>query len=206
MIISHSHKFIFIHNYKVAGSSVRAALSKFAYLKSTKNLVLSTLGIRPKIFCSDFPDHVKSVDIKKRMPQLFLSYFTFGFVRNPWDWQVSLYHFAKQTPHHFQHKFISKMNFEEYIDWRINQDLKFQKDFFSNGQGEIIVNYIGKFENLQNDFNQISNKIGIPHFSLPKKNSSVRSSYKEYYTSTTKEYIASAFEPDIKLFGYSFDS
>src|ERR1700751_431603 len=99
MIISHSKKFIFIHNYKVAGSSVTEALSKYSdrsygNANSWHKLLYAT-GIYPKIYCGQFNHHIKGPEMQKMIPdRVFNSYFKFGFVRNPWDWQVSLYNFA----------------------------------------------------------------------------------------------------------------
>ena len=93
MIISHKKKFIFVHIYKTAGSSVRRRLERFdaAYnlfhwgkSKFTPNPVLiAPLGLK----------HSDAKTIRKAVgAETYDSYFSFCFVRNPWDWQVSLYH------------------------------------------------------------------------------------------------------------------
>ena len=126
MIISHSKKFIFIHIYKVAGSSIFNVLNNYeslfrrikrkAYKKFNKNA---------------YPHHLKIIELKKILPEnIFNNYYKFAFVRNPWDWQVSLYHFMLQQKAHFQHEFIRELkSFEEYINWRINKDLNLQSEF-----------------------------------------------------------------------------
>ena len=89
MIISHSKKFIFIHIYKVAGSSIRSSLNRYAHLYTKKNRLLSGLKIYPKIFTSDFSQHSSALQVQQYIPSsIYRQYYKFAFVRNPWDWQV----------------------------------------------------------------------------------------------------------------------
>lgn len=137
MVISHKKKFLFIHNYKVAGSSIRSALDPY-YSHARKDLnyidrVRVKLGLIPNLFPENFKWHTKAMDVKASIPsKIFDSYFKFGFVRNPWDWQVSLYKYMLKEEGHDQHKIIASMkNFDEYIEWRVNHgNIELQKDFF----------------------------------------------------------------------------
>lgn len=205
MLISHSHKFIFIHIYKVAGTSVRTALQRFSYPPSKKNKLKSFIQINPPIFSTDFEGHINARSLKAQLPcKIFNSYYKFAFVRNPWDWQVSLYHFALQTPEHHQHQLIKKMkSFDEYIDWRINEDLRLQKDFIYEND-TLLVDFAGKMEQINTDIEYIRQKLRIHKLSLPHKNQSRHRNYREYYDNTTKRYIEEAFAEDISAFKYSF--
>lgn len=205
MLISHNHKFIFIHVYKVAGTSVRTALQRFTHTPSKKNKLRSLLLLSPSIYNTDFDGHVSASSLKTRLPsKVFDNYFKFAFVRNPWDWQVSLYHFALQTPEHHQHQLIKNMqSFDEYINWRVNEDLRLQKDFLYE-EDSLLVNYVGKMENLESDLSAVCKKIGLPIISVPHKNQSKHKSYKEYYGSSTRRYVEEAFAEDIRTFDYSF--
>jgi len=205
MLISHSHKFIFIHVYKVAGSSIGDALREFAHFPSKVNKAKSFLGLAPKIFCNDFPGHIKANELKEKIPaKIFDNYFKFAFVRNPWDWQVSLYHFALQTPRHHQHKLIKNMqSFDEYIEWRVAKDLRLQKEFLYDNE-KLLVDVVGKMESIESDFLEICQKVGLPPIHLPKKNPSKHKHYTEYYTEHTRQLVAEAFEEDINTFRYEF--
>lgn len=204
MVISHGYKFIFIHNYKVAGTSVREALEVFTIppRESYWNWLRQKAGMLPQ--SSNFPDHISSSELKAKLaPKYFDNYFKFSFVRNPWDWQVSLYHFARQLKSHHQHEMTLKMSFEEYINWRVTQDKHLQKEFMYDNAGHCLVDYIGKIETIETDFKNITQTLGIDA-SLAHSNKSKHKPYQEYYTPETRQIIAEHFAEDIELFGYEF--
>lgn len=210
MLISHSKKFIFIHVYKVAGTSVNQAMGRYClYSSSVRNPITKlkiALGVYPEIFVKDFPGHITAAELKKRIDaKIFNGYFKFAFVRNPWDWQVSLYHYALQDKTHHQHELTKAFgSFERYLEWRVQDDLRLQKDFVMDDQNNLLVDYIGKMENLQNDFDVICNRIGVPKKTLPHANRSSRGNYEKYYTPRTRDMIKEYFREDIEAFGYSF--
>jgi len=93
-----------------------------------KNKINSIFG---KYGFERYNRHIKAAEIKNNIStKIWNNFFKFGFVRNPWGWQVSLYHYMLENKDHFQHKIIKNKNFNEYIYWRIKQDLHLQKDFF----------------------------------------------------------------------------
>ena len=208
MLISHSRRFLFIHVYKNAGTSITSALLPFtapkwqrAGIKLWKKLHISYLDIQP------FPIHSKASEISERMGQKnFDTYFTFAIIRNPWDWQVSLYKYMlKETLHH-QHKLVKGFqDFNEYIEWRCSEEVRFQKDFLFSKNGDQLVDFIGRYENLEQDFAFICSQIGIST-RLPRLNVSKTNSYTDYYNEHTKNLVRKTFEPDIHLFKYSFGS
>jgi hypothetical protein len=109
----------------------------------------------------------------------------------------------KETSH-FQHDYIRSLgSFEKYIKWRCFEEVRFQKDFVCSEAGDLLVNFVGRFENLDADFQIICSKIGISA-SLPRINVSNTKPYKEYYNDETRELVRQAFAPDITLFGYDF--
>jgi hypothetical protein len=209
MIISHEKKFIFIHNYKVAGTSMRNALNPF---KSPNNFRAASypdklrllLGIYPRIYSRQFPDHIKAAELKKHIPAwVFQQYFKFGFVRNPWDWQVSWYQYVLKLESHHQHQLIKSMkDFDEYIDWRVHQNLELQKSFFYEGD-TCLMDFIGKLENLETDFRTISQHIRIDA-NLPHLNASRNDNdFLKHYSRNSFEMVAQAFAEDLRLFGYA---
>lgn len=207
MIISHQKQFIFIHIYKVAGTSIKNSLLKYSEggsgnLPFRSRIVNRIFG--NKIFTKDFDPHITAMELKRELPnKIYNNYFKFAFVRNPFDWQVSLYNYMLKNKDHKQHDIFNKIrNFDEYLDWRINYDLKFQKDFITDDRDQIIVDFIGKIENLENDFKSVSSKLRIPYKPLPRLNRSNYLSYLTYYNDRSFEKVYKAFEPDFKFFNY----
>lgn len=206
MLISHDHKFIFIHNYKVAGSSVTKALAPFAHKARKANSLESALiktGILPKHYPAPYPWHITAKEMATKLNGEFKDYFKFGFSRDPWDWQVSLYNFMLKTPGHKQHQLIKRMSgFDEYIDWRIEHDLELQKKAFYDSQDNCMMDFIGKIENIHSDFKYICETIGV-ETKIPHVNKSrVDNSYLQYYDQSLIDKVYKAFIQDVNAFGY----
>ncbi len=137
----------------------------------------------------------------------FDTYFKFGFVRNPWDRAVSLY----ERKEGLQMK--SKMSFDEFIEWMKFSSCtciypvphRYQLDWFVNPHGDVIVDFIGRFEHFDDDWKEISHKLGIES-ELPRLNVNPEKElhYTEYYTDKTKEIVRKRFAIDIDYFGYEF--
>ncbi|EDN69665.1 conserved hypothetical protein [Beggiatoa sp. PS] len=72
-------------------------------------------------------------------------------------------------------------------------------------EGKIIVDFVGRYENLIQDFQHACQTVNI-EASLPSINRTIHRDYKSYYNSTTKKMVAEYFKTDIELFGYTFDS
>ncbi len=105
---------------------------------------------------------------------------------------------------HQQHELIKELgSFEEYIKWRCENEVRYQKDFIYSKNNELLVDFVGRYESLDADFKQICSQIGIST-SLPKLNVSNTRPYQHYYTEKTKELVRQTFESDIKMFDYSF--
>mgnify|MGYP001073672496 CR=1 FL=1 len=211
MLISYSHRFIFVHIYKVAGSSVRRALGEYAHdpNRLLANRLLRRLGMRitlPFHRCKEFPVHMQARDIREELPpKVYDRFYKFAFVRNPWDWQVSLYYFMLQNTWHFQHKLVGSVSgFDEYMEWRVTEDKHLQKDFVTDENGIQIVDFVGRYERLSKDFLHVCRALNI-RASLPHVNKSSHGDYRSYYNDRTKRMVEEHFGEDIEFFGYTFD-
>ena len=136
----------------------------------------------------------------------FETYFKFGFVRNPWDRTVSLYERTEPV------QMKEKMSFQEFVDWIQYSSAtcihssphRYQLDWFVDGSGNILTDFIGRFEKLEEDWAFVAGKIGVAA-SLPHRRSNPRERhYTEYYDARTQEIIANKFKVDIDHFGYEF--
>jgi hypothetical protein len=207
MLLSHRYRFIFIHVYKVAGTSMRAALEPYCedQWKRTAARFLKRAGVSWPALP---PRHLQAAKVRDMLPpEVFASYFKFAFVRNPWDWQVSLYHYMRQRDDHQQSAFIQGLDgFDTYIRWRVAEDLHLQREFVCDpADGRMLVDYIGRIETVDPDFAEICRITGLPPIQLPHVNRSKHRDYRSYYTDETRELVARAFRDDIETFGYTFD-
>ena len=74
--------------------------------------------------------------------------------------------------------------------------------------GEVVVDHIIKFEDLQNGLDSTMSKIGLPNLSLPHAKAGTRKKkehYSKMYDDKTRDFIASQCAFEIEKFGYEFD-
>jgi hypothetical protein len=210
MIISDAEEFILVHNFKVAGSSVKAALRPYA--TTAKSAVgwrpfldrqLVRLGLKKT---PSYPDHhTTAVEARRTFPDEWTDYFTFAFVRNPWSWQVSLYFYMRQHRFHYQHDLIQSMDgFEEYVEWRVTEDKVLQSDLVCDEEGSILTDFVGRLETIRDDFATICDRLGLDA-TLPHENQSSHRDYRSYYTDRPRRLVAEHFREDIERFGYEFE-
>lgn len=193
-------------------------------IEKTKNRLKMSVGI-PVL-----GKHSYAIDYKRALGDSFDTYYKAAFVRNPWDWLVSWYAFvqgAEISPDHgrpWRHSLysvVSQMSFERYIEWVTQEDgfLQLpsrkasvfckkrpflQKDWLVNESGEVIVDFVGRYETINNDALRLLSKYGIDSSGLKIINKSGRTDYKDYYSSLSGEMVAEYFSEDIEFFGYEF--
>ena len=141
--------------------------------------------------------------------------FSFAFVRNPWDRLVSAYEYLKNggicplDAEDYLNLFSKYENFKEMVlNWEevfFDQiHFKSQSDWICDNDGNIIVDFVGKFENLQQDFDIVCDRIQMPRKKLPHVNKTNRKHYTEYYDDEIREIVAKKYARDIEYFGYKF--
>lgn len=151
------------------------------------------------------------------------TYFKFTFVRNPYDKVISSYEFYKQK------KFDNKINqailkpectFTEFY----TNFLKYDTDLFihthayesqynmiKNTINDIQIDYVAKYENINEEIINILKKIGIPKYTKHlhlideqyKTNTSKKNKITTYFTEESLETINILFHDDFEHFGYT---
>ena len=66
------------------------------------------------------------------------------------------------------------------------------------------MDYIMKFENINEDIKPIMDMMGVQGTTLPHINKTMHADYRLYYNDNTRKLIAKAFEEDIERFKYQF--
>ncbi|MZR64166.1 sulfotransferase family 2 domain-containing protein [Alcanivorax sp. DP30] len=180
--------FYFVHINKTGGSSLENAL-KIPFEHKTASEIISEVGISKW---------------ERR--------FTFAIVRNTFDKVVSHFHYRVKTNQTSLGD--KKLSFNDWVkacyrdfDKRYLDNFKMfmpQFNWVSSESGDVIVDFIGRFENLNNDFDYIAKKSSI-RATLPHEKKSKRQDFRGYYDSETTELIASFFRKDLDFFNYGFD-
>lgn len=188
MIISQKYKFVFIANAKTGTATIHKTLLK--QIKDDKLIDESQWCLGEK--------HLSCSDLLKGRPW-YKNYYFFTFVRNPWHRTLSWYFFSKKSNEKSRN--TSKMSFEEFLLTRptIWKGLDNQQKQFTAG-----CDFVGRTENLQNDFNTVCDKLKIPKVTLPQKNSTEHEHYTQYYNDQTRDIVAKAFRKDIEFFNFKY--
>lgn len=186
---------IFIHIPKCAGISINRAL--YGNLAGGHTTLDQYINIFP--------------------PNMFISYFKFTFVRNPWDRLVSSYTFLKNgglnsnDAKFFNRELSAFSDFDEFVRHWLTSDniLKYhhfipQYKFIVDRYNKFSVDYIGYFENIEQDFDYIKKIVGVDQ-QLEKVNSINRNYYQDFYTADTIKIVAEIYKTDINIFDYKFD-
>ena len=186
-------KSIYVHIPKVAGKSISIAL----YGEDPKHHLLS-----------DF----QQIDSKK-----YDSYFKFSFVRNPWSKLFSAYNYLmhqnKEYPFGKYHWMTRYGSFQDFCmrglsEKLIENDLFFYKQvkYLKNLNDQIDADFIGKFENIEHDFDIICKRLEVGAKLQAIGRATVKESYKKAYTSKMIDKVGFLYYDDIKQFKYDFCS
>lgn len=162
---------------------------------------------------SKFPRHAKIIAAQEMLPrEFFEELYKFAFVRNPWDLQVSSYHHVrKEKPEAIAHI----EDFTGFLDWKFcaKRPYQFHLDICSEPQvnylrglsGDFLTDFVGKYENLQEDLDLICDQIGVKRVELPhKRKAASRDRYRAYYSERDAALIGRIFAPDVEAFGYHY--
>jgi hypothetical protein len=91
----------------------------------------------------------------------------------------------------------------EFSDDKADRHIRSQQWFLTDSRGELLVDYVGKFETLFEDFLVVSQRLGLDA-ELPHLLKSERRPYQEYYTDELRDLVSQRYRRDIDLFGYEF--
>lgn len=169
---------------------------------------------------------VKYPQIKAQELEKYKDYYKFCFVRNPWDRLVSCYNEKiKKDSNYNQYGYINGlhpqflkygtfkagMSFEEFVnavleipDSQADGHFRSQHTFVADNKGKLLVDFVGKFESLNEDFRYVCEKNNISGVTLPHILKMPHKNYKEYYTDNLKKLVKKRYAKDIKLFKYEF--
>lgn len=174
-MISHKHKSIFVHIPKVAGQSIES------FFLQDENLTWeerSKLLLRKNRAPKKGPPRLAHLTAKQYCEYNYISknkfedYYKFSFVRNPWSRVVSFYKYLGYN---------TLLSFDDFVLEQLPILEKQNKYFFgsqyyylTDEKGELLVDYVGKFEKLQEDFNVVCKELKFEESKLPYANKTKR--------------------------------
>ena len=176
-----------IHIPKTAGTSIKKAL-----------------GLR-----TDIVDYRIPKDMVNNL--LWEKYFVFCFVRNPFERLVSLYKYHTSDVYCWQNGVLylenpnlQNMEFEDYFyTYRHSPELQAQINYIHHKYSPYPIDYIGRFEDLIEDFNVLIRSINVKA-KLPTLAPNLHQAYRHYYTLRFKQEVANFYGEDLEYFKYTF--
>ena len=209
MIISHRHKFIFFAVPKTATHTIRDALRQHTGPDDWEQQILFGEQFLPIPQLARLRHgHISAQEIRPHLePGVWDSYFKFAFVRNPFDRFVSCCFFLNREDPNFEDTAVAFMK-ERLQRTRFQQRVLVRPQYrqLCTADGEIALDYVGRYEDLQESYNTICERVGLPVSELSKKNSSEHSGYTRYYDDDLRHRVAEFYKEDLRLFSYDFPS
>ncbi|MEP4099367.1 sulfotransferase family 2 domain-containing protein, partial [Paraglaciecola sp.] len=206
------------HIAKTGGTSIRSVLNKLRWRCPMYYLMFP--GHKISNFCghttaTKFPRHAGVIAAKEMLPdEFFNKLYKFAFVRNPWDLQVSSYHHIQRERPEL---LAGIKDFNEFIEYKFDParpyifhfDIatKLQTDHLIDLKGNIVVDFMGRYETLHDDFEVIKKELGLKDVSIPHKRKATdrKKDYREYYNTRSIDAVAKHYQQDIDLLKYQFE-
>ena len=231
MVISHRNKFLFIHNDKCAGTAMRE------HFRWNEEFEIDLIGHWGKtmtielwkkyghIMCA-VPQHSTAIAIKgyfELMGWNWDEYFKFGIVRNPFDRIVSGYEWRRTVvkewcaddehgnKNHLK-EIVSETDdgFKKFVERKCKKWNGQERYFYSKPPKQCLVDFVGRYENLQTDFKHIVKTI-LPNATdksctlIKKNNASIRrKDYRSYYDEETRGIVEQNLSDELELLEYKY--
>lgn len=218
MLLSNRYKFLFVHIAKTGGTSIRTALQGLRWRDPwfLPMFLCSRLShLSGHRIAAKLPRHAKIIAAQEMLPrETFQSLFKFAFVRNPWDLQVSsFHHIRRERPHYLggHDEFATflrwKLNPERPYQYHLDTSIEHQSDYLIDLHGRVLTDFIGRYEQLEDDFDIVCRRLGIATPPLPHKRRAAgrQADYRRYYTGESAQWVADYFRRDIEMLEYRFD-
>jgi hypothetical protein len=218
MIVSHKHKFIFVHLGRTAGRSLTAAIAPYC----GEDDIVTPAGRGTGRNHAGFDRHFTAQEIRAKVGRdVFDSYFKFTIERNPWEKIVSRYWAYAGVQNKPLYKRVPEwitgrpLSFREWFELRILQarfltfgHYRFPRHYDAYTEdGRLLVDFIGRYENLAEHLALVSDRIGIPivlEESRGSKRHRERVPYTELFDDRMNRIVERCFHEDLALLGYRF--
>ena len=227
-MICRDYNCLFVHIPKTGGQSIEQFFMNLLHLDWDKDR--TTLHLQRNDDTTQGTEklaHLSAaeyVDYGYVSRQEFSEFFKFSFVRNPWSRILSEYRYRNYFHHlSFRDFVLNKMPKPGWDDKY--RHVMPQYDMLYDRQGNLMIDFVGRFETLQQDFDRVCEHLGITDSLLPHRNRSDKKSrdlkrkirnylfmngenqrrgVAEFYDDETRAAVAEYYRRDITTFGFEF--
>jgi hypothetical protein len=208
MIVSHRHQFVFFAIPKTGTHSIRRALRPLLGPEDLEQVALFEERSFPFLELAALRHgHISFEQIQPALGAATLQrYFKFAFVRNPFDRYVSYCAFISRksgqflaAPRDFMKRVLAEPHLVDHLLRRP------QWQFISDRNGVQAIDFVARFEHMQEDFDRICSQLGLNSTTLARSNETGRDDYRAYYDDELQAMVADAYREDLQRFGYGFD-
>jgi chondroitin 4-sulfotransferase 11 len=226
-IVSDDRKFIYFVIQKVACSSIKTALLPLFDISTNGYETVrrdGTTGLRIHKVFDGSRYQIRRTHLIAGLNDQYEDYFKFAFVRNPWDRLVSCYCQklspdgpGLKLPPDNDIEVYRGMPFAEFVeavyaipDSEANPHFQSQHRVICGPGGDkpILADFVGRFENLQADFDVVAKRIvGTQELQLPhvlRSRSRKDRPYTDFYDQRLRDLVHQRYQDDIEIFGYSY--
>tara|TARA_Y100000034_G_scaffold105774_1_gene133394 strand:+ start:836 stop:1396 length:561 start_codon:yes stop_codon:yes gene_type:complete len=179
--INHEYRHVFIHTPACAGTS----MERMEWVGGS--------------------GHATAIRLLAEAPADYVSW---GFVRNPYDRLVSVYHKAaqhvKKWPGSPQCEGVTFSTFVRSLQrrWIVTPHTLPMTTFLCDVDNACHLDYTGRFETVDKDIKVIADRLGAPHTQLPHLNPTQHDAWQEYYSPELYEIVGELYSDDFDVFGY----
>jgi hypothetical protein len=181
-MIDHHYHCVFIHQRKCAGSSI---IQTFGYKLKDPDWHFANDGI-----------------LSPEWAEIPKGYFKFAVMRNPWGRFVSGWKFLRGLARLPLRTLLEHMPEHGLLYRHLTRP---QYATLYTPDGELAVDKLIRFENLQAGFDEVCDTIGRPRSTVPHDNRTEHKPYQEYFDAEARKLFDQIFARDIELFGYKFE-
>jgi chondroitin 4-sulfotransferase 11 len=221
MLVSHSRKLVFVHIQKTGGDTVSRLLidsvpdifrlgAKHGFaVDAAKNL-------------EHWNEYFKFAFVRNPWDRL-VSWYSMIRDAETIRWHQTLVNRRKrshlrQTRENRLWRYVldNSSTFEEFIvnctdEIEVDKGVYYsftynQLDYITGSNGDMLVDFVGRFENFASDLHEVYDRLGLELIVIPQENRSVRGHYSLFYTPETEMIVRRRFERDIVYFGYEFEN
>ena len=196
---------MFVHIPKTAGQSIEHVFLRLLGLDwQTRAPLLLRANDQPRLGPPRLA-HLRAADYVRccyLTQALYNAHFVFCFVRDPWDRAASLHRYLGYASSHTLTDFLAGPLREavQARHWFV-----LPQSEFILADGQLLVDFVGRFEQLQADFDRVSERLTLPRQPLPWVNASrpEQPSPRAVWTETAIEIVRELYGDDASRFGYA---